>query len=118
MGSVPRILLRCFEDQACQTTKHRTVVRSLVFVDRAGGAIQRKALRVSGGCFGCGRSCGWSGQPRRGLLGFGWRSAPGDTGLFGRDSARPLAPEDEGRYALSLLAMSRTKTRSCTTSWR
>jgi hypothetical protein len=36
MGSVPRILVRCFEDQACQTIKHRTVVRSLVFVDRAG----------------------------------------------------------------------------------
>jgi len=45
MGSVPRILVRCFEDQACQTIKHRTVVRSLVFVDRAGGSVPTKGTQ-------------------------------------------------------------------------
>jgi hypothetical protein len=42
MGSVLRILVRCFEDQACRTIKHRTVVRSLVFVGRAGGSVPTK----------------------------------------------------------------------------
>jgi hypothetical protein len=44
-GSVPRILVRCLEDQACRTIKHRTVVRSLVFVDHAGGSVPTKGTQ-------------------------------------------------------------------------